>query len=77
MRSTPRIASASSGFTTNGAFALSLSGLSGHGNIILFTSTNLTDWQPILTNPPVLGSLLLADPSTTNVPVKFYRIEEE
>lgn len=77
IRSTPRIASASSGFTTNGAFALSLSGLSGHGNIILFTSTNLADWQPILTNPPVLGSLLLADPSTTNVPVKFYRIEEE
>ena len=57
-------------------FSLQLYGLSGHGDIVIHGSTNLTDWSPILTNPPAVGSLELLDPQAADLPLRFYRIEE-
>jgi alpha-tubulin suppressor-like RCC1 family protein len=58
-------------------FAVQLNGLSGHGNLILLASTNLSDWVPVLTNPPVSGSLMLLDRTATNSPVRVYRAIEQ
>jgi hypothetical protein len=66
-----------SGFDTNGNFSLYLAGASGGENIVLFASTNLIDWQPIFTNPPVSGNLILTDPAATNLPQRFYRFGEQ
>jgi alpha-tubulin suppressor-like RCC1 family protein len=77
IRSTPRISPANSYVGPNGEFNLTLSGLSGHGDILLHASTNLIDWHPILTNPPVLGTLQLIDTNTPGYPHKFYRVEEK
>ena len=56
---------------------LTLRGLSGHGQIIIYGSTNFTSWTPILTNPPIFGSLHFVDASATNLPMRVYRAEEE
>ena len=62
---------------TNGGFNLGLSGLTGHGNIVIHTSSNLVNWEPILTNPPVVGSLQFLDLGATNQPCRFYRAIEQ
>jgi alpha-tubulin suppressor-like RCC1 family protein len=58
-------------------FGFTLNGLSGHGPVVVYASTNLMDWLPIYTNPPVLGTLQVLDPSATNSPIRFYRALEE
>ena len=60
----------------SGAFNLALSGLTGHGPVIIYASTNLMDWRPIYTNAPQLGTLRFLDFSSTNQPVQFYRAQE-
>jgi alpha-tubulin suppressor-like RCC1 family protein len=62
---------------TNGGFNLGLSGLTGHGNIVIHASSNLVNWEPILTNPPVVGSLQFLDTGVTNQPYRFYRAIEQ
>lgn len=62
---------------TSGAFQFTTSGLTAHGNIIIHTSTNLTNWQPIYTNPPVSGSWQFTDTNTATKPLRFYRTEEK
>jgi hypothetical protein len=57
---------------TNGARALNVRGLTGHGSVILYASTNLSRWDPILTNPPTVGSTLFLDPATNHAR-RFYR----
>ena len=76
LRSTPQFVQGLSGFDSNGNFDLYLTGLSGHGDIVIYGSTNLVGWQPILTNPPALGSLLITDPTAKKSPQRFYRMEE-
>jgi len=61
---------------TGEGFELHLGRLSGHGEIVLYVSTNLLDWQPLFTNPPVMGTLKLLDSIATNLPTRFYRAEE-
>ena len=56
---------------------MQLSGLSGHGGIILYASTNLVDWVPVLTNAPSVGTLTLLDGAATNLPAQFYRASEQ
>jgi hypothetical protein len=51
--------------------------LSGHGPIVIYASSNLLDWRPIFTNPPLPGSLQFIDSSATNSQVQFYRAVEE
>lgn len=75
LRSQPRFNSV--GLTlTNGSFAWQLDRLSGHGNIVIYASTNLVDWIPIRTNPPQVGSLMIIDPEATNIPARYYRAQE-
>jgi hypothetical protein len=62
---------------TNGGFNLGLSGLTGHGKIVIRASCNLVNWEPILTNPPAVGSLQFLDLGATNQPSRFYRAIEQ
>jgi hypothetical protein len=62
---------------TASGFDLQMVGLSGHGNIILYFSSDLLNWTPLLTNPPVVGTLQIMDPNATNYPAGFYRAIEQ
>jgi len=77
LRSRPQFVQAFSGITSNGDFNLYLTGLSGHGDIIIYASTNLMHWQPIFTNPPTLGALLITDFAATNWLQRFYWMQEQ
>lgn len=61
---------------TNNGFGLRLNGLTGHGEVVLYASTTLTNWLPIYTNPPATGSVQFVDLTVTNLPWRFYRAEE-
>ena len=63
--------------STNGDLSLSLSGLFGHGPVLIYASTNLLTWEPIFTNPPLTGSLFFTVPPTTNAACRFYRASEQ
>ncbi|HWD20235.1 MAG TPA: choice-of-anchor tandem repeat GloVer-containing protein [Verrucomicrobiae bacterium] len=58
---------------TNGQAILTLTGLTGQGSTVIDASTNLTQWTPILTNPPATGQASLTDPAAHNFPHRFYR----
>jgi hypothetical protein len=60
--------------TTNG-FRMRLLGASGVGSLILYSSTNLVIWEPILTNPPANGPSEFVAP-TSSEPQRFYRASE-
>jgi uncharacterized delta-60 repeat protein len=62
---------------TNGSFGLTLAGLSSHGPIIVYASSNLFNWEAIFTNPPLSGSLQFWEVISTNQPARFYRAEEQ
>ena len=60
---------------TNGVVHLRLTGLAGTGPVVLYGSTNLTEWNPVLTNSPTTGSLDFEDTNATNQ-ARFYRAVE-
>ncbi len=62
---------------TSGGFRLTLTGLAGHGPIIIYRSVDLTSWDAIYTNPPTVGSLQFLDSAATNAPAQFYRAVEQ
>ena len=57
-------------------FHLRLLGLSGRGYPVIYASTNLSAWQPIFTNVPVVGMLDYLDCDATNHTRRFYRAVE-
>jgi hypothetical protein len=61
--------------TTNG-FRLRLLGASGVGALVLYASTNLVVWEPILTNPPSGSPVEFIAPVSSNQTQKFYRVTE-
>jgi alpha-tubulin suppressor-like RCC1 family protein len=61
---------------TNESAHLRLTGLAGAGSVVLYASTNLVDWEPIYTNPPVVGVLDVTDFAVTNNPARYYRAVE-
>ena len=67
------ITSTGGGNYSNGQFTLQLTGLTGQGAVIILTSTNLTDWSPIFTNPPGFGQIQFIDVNASNYPYGFYR----
>lgn len=73
---TPHFVPALSGIDSNGRFMMYLSGLSGQRDIVIYASTNLMHWWPILTNAPVVGDVMLTDPAAPNLPQRFYRAQE-
>ena len=78
LRATPHFDSSpgSLQISANG-LSMRLSGLSAHGLIIVYRSTNLVDWLPISTNPPVTGTLQILDPTVTNSLPRFYQAVEQ
>jgi len=52
---------------------LEVDGARGSNQVVLVASSNLIDWQPILTNSPVLGTALFLDVTATNSSQRFYR----
>jgi hypothetical protein len=62
--------------TTNG-LQLRLNGVFASQSVVIYASTDLLSWLPILTNPPATGSVLFLDSSATNRPRRFYRATEQ
>jgi len=58
--------------TTNG-MQLQLIGVFATNSVILYASTDLVSWLPILTNSAATGSMQFLDVSATNWPKRFYR----
>jgi uncharacterized delta-60 repeat protein len=56
---------------------LALTGLTGHGAVIIYASTNLLNWEPIFTNPPQIGTVEYLDAGATNWLQRFYRAAEQ
>lgn len=71
-------------FETNGVFAPSytnqfrarLLGAAGTGPVIIYASTNLVDWLPVYTNPPVVGAIDYTEPVLAGMAQRFYRAAE-
>lgn len=77
LRPAPQIVAAGFGFPGSPNFGLRLVGMSGHGPIVLYASSNLIHWESIQTNAPTMGELLLHDPASGVWPQRFYRVLEE
>jgi alpha-tubulin suppressor-like RCC1 family protein len=61
---------------TNGGFHLRLLGASGVGPVVIYASSNFLAWQPIFTNPAVIGPLEFTDAGISSEPGRFYRATE-
>jgi len=61
---------------TNGDTHLRLSGASGVGPVVLLASSDLLAWEPVLTNPPVIGPVEFTNVAARNQPRRFYRAYE-
>lgn len=64
------------GYSSQG-FNLLLNGLTGHGPITIFSSSNLVNWQPIFTNPATIGSIQFLDTNAVASPAQFYKATEQ
>jgi hypothetical protein len=49
---------------------LKLDGVFATNSFILFASTDLVTWLPVLTNSPTTGSLYMVDTAATNLPFR-------
>jgi parallel beta-helix repeat protein len=63
--------------TGGSGFQLTVAGLSGHGPVVFYLSTNLISWTPIYTNPAMIGSLTYTDSITSGNSRRFYRAQEQ
>jgi hypothetical protein len=61
---------------TNGLAQVHLSGASGVGPVVLLASSDLLSWEPVLTNPPVIGPVEFVDPGIAGPGRRFYRAFE-
>lgn len=59
---------------TNGGFLVRFLDLSGQNSVVLYGSTNLANWEALLTNSPSLTPVEYLDPLSTNAPLRFYRL---
>ena len=71
----PRIAPGSAGVKPGG-FGFTLTCLTNK-TIVVETSTNLANWQPIWTNPPPGTSADFVDPEWLNYSNRFYRARSD
>ncbi len=70
-----RLSAIPAGAPAEPAVRLRVSGLSEMGPVLLHASTNLSVWEPLVTNPPVFGTWEYLDPATNAGP-RFYRASE-
>lgn len=61
---------------TNG-LRLQLGGVFATNSVVVYASTDLVSWLPILTNSPATGAVQFLDTTTTNWPMRFYRAAEQ
>jgi hypothetical protein len=61
---------------TDGSLHTRLLGASGLGPVIVLASSELVAWEPIFTNPPVVGALDFVDAGAAHRPQTFYRASE-
>lgn len=62
--------------SVDGQFQSKLTGAAGIGKIVVFTSADLLVWDPIFTNPPIIGALWFTNSITLLEPAQFYRAVE-
>jgi hypothetical protein len=60
-----------------GGFQMRVNDLSGLGPLVIYASSNLVDWVPIFTNPATTDAVIFIDPAATNLPLRFYRADED
>lgn len=60
----------------DGLFQSRLIGAAGIGNVVVFASADLAAWEPIFTNPPVVGELWFTNFLTGLDSAQFYRAAE-
>ena len=58
----------------NGHFQLTLTNGVLNQNYILWSSTNLVNWTPVVTNLYTNSSMIFYDPKSTNYNLRFYII---
>jgi len=61
---------------SNDGTHLRVLGAAGIGPLVILTSSDLQTWEPILTNPPVIGAVEFIDPEVGDQAAKFYRAME-
>ena len=61
---------------SNDGTHLRVLGASGVGPVVILASGDLQAWEPILTNPPVIGTVEFIDSETGNPLGRFYRAME-
>jgi alpha-tubulin suppressor-like RCC1 family protein len=64
-------------FMSSQGFNFQLDGLTGHGSVIIFASTDLLTWLPIFTNPPTTSAIQILDTNAVYLPFRFYRAAEQ
>jgi WD40 repeat protein len=62
-------------FATDG-FHLQVDQVIATNSLVIYASTNLSNWLPIFTNGPATGSISIVDTTATNSPMRFYRAAE-
>jgi hypothetical protein len=62
---------------TDGKFTVKLSGSSGNHPVVFLSSTNLSDWIPIFTNPPTTNLINFFDIPSNPGQRRFYRAVEQ
>lgn len=60
----------------NGSFRMRLLGATGFGPLVLYASTNLSDWTPVFTNQAMIGPVDFETPLPP-LGVQFFRASEE
>ena len=56
---------------------LRLLGAAGLSPVVVHATTNFAFWEPVYTNPPVIGDFEFLDAESTNRPRTFYRASEQ
>jgi hypothetical protein len=62
--------------SSNG-FQVQIGGVFAKNSLVIYASTNLINWLPVFTNPPVTGSVLFLDTNVVSMPLQFYRAAEQ
>jgi len=70
--------------TSSSTFGLAVDGFHFHvvgaassAPVVVYSSLDLVNWQPILTNAPVSGAASFTDPGATNYHLRFYRAAQQ
>ena len=61
---------------TNGSFRVSLGGLTAHGAVVIYASSNLVNWSPLFTNAATTNLVQHFDADVAGKPRRFYRAQE-